>query len=220
LSAPLYAPLDGERVRLRPYRRDDVAAIRRWVNSEFEVLDGMAWWTQPQTEEETVRHVESRLLPRPGVLDLVICLREDPQETYIGGCGLLNIDRRHRRAEAGIVIGSPEHIGRGLGTEAMVLLLRFGFDFINLQRIGLQHYEYNRRAGACYRKLGFVEEGRMRRLHYWRGRYWDAIVMSILREEFYRRWGPSPPPVQAGGSSGATLPEEGPLSGSPPGASG
>ena len=87
------------------------------------------------------------------------------------------------------MIGDKAYWSRGLGTDAMLTLLRFGFDEMNLHRIDLVVDADNERAIACYRKCGFIEEGRLRRVRYGRGRYVDQLVMGILQDEFYGRWG-------------------------------
>ena len=55
---------------------------------------------------------------------------------------------------------------------------------MNLHRVDLQVFEFNERAIASYRKVGFREEGRLRQHMYRDGRYWDIIHMGILRHEF------------------------------------
>ncbi len=67
------------------------------------------------------------------------------------------------------------------GTER---ILRFAFEQMNLNKVSLGVFEFNERAIACYRKCGFVEEGRLREEYYQDGRYWDVIRMSILRREY------------------------------------
>ena len=55
---------------------------------------------------------------------------------------------------------------------------------MNLHRVWLHAFEFNERAIACYKKCGFQIEGRLRQHRYSEGRYWDTIVMGILRDEF------------------------------------
>ena len=62
--------------------------------------------------------------------------------------------------------------------------MRFAFEEMNLNRVYLTTDENNSRALACYRKCGFREEGRLRQDRFLEGRYWDTIVMGVLREEF------------------------------------
>ena len=82
------------------------------------------------------------------------------------------------------MIGEKDCWGRGYGTDAIRALLRFAFREMNLNRVWLTTGENNPRALACYRKCGFREEGHLRQDRYLEGRYWDTILMGILREEF------------------------------------
>ncbi len=72
----------------------------------------------------------------------------------------------------------------GYGTEAIELLLEYCFNTVNLNRIELEVYDYNIRAIKSYRKIGFIEEGRKRQFMWNKGKYYDAIMMSILAEEW------------------------------------
>jgi len=66
----------------------------------------------------------------------------------------------------------------------MELLLEYGFKTVNLNRIELDTYAFNVRALKSYKKVGFIEEGRKRQFMWNKGKYHDAIMMSILAEEW------------------------------------
>jgi RimJ/RimL family protein N-acetyltransferase len=63
-------------------------------------------------------------------------------------------------------------------------LLGYGFETLNLNRIWLRVYEYNRRAQRVYEKAGLKREGTWREAHFLQGRYWDVHLYSILRREW------------------------------------
>jgi len=65
-----------------------------------------------------------------------------------------------------------------------VLLLQYAFATLNMNRIELTVFEFNEQALRCYRKLGFVEEGRRRQRRFVAGRYWDQLDLAILRTEW------------------------------------
>jgi len=110
--------LVGERVKLREYRRTDVPVIQKWFNDP-EVNRYIAFWVRPYSLPETETLFESQLTqdPNRGV-GLVICLKDDPEETYIGGCGLHDLDLRERFAMLGIAILRKDLHGQGLGQDA------------------------------------------------------------------------------------------------------
>jgi RimJ/RimL family protein N-acetyltransferase len=109
---------------------------------------------------------------------------ETKDGVHIGNMDLGPVEPEDRRAMLGIMIGEREYWGRGYGTDAIRTLFRFAFEEMNLNRVWLTAFEFNERSIACYRKCGFREEGRLRQDRFARGRYWDTLVMGILREEF------------------------------------
>lgn len=92
-----------------------------------------------------------------------------------------------RDAFVGIGIGSRADWGRGYGTDAMNIGLRFVFTELNLRRVTLTVFEYNPRAIRSYEKAGFKLEGRMRGALLKDGTRWDMLYMGILREEWMEK---------------------------------
>ena len=125
-----------------------------------------------------------QMLQRQGkdAYHFVICLREDGRP--IGTLGLFDIDEVNGHAGIGITIGEKQLWGRGYGTDAMNALVDFGFGMLRFERMWLDVYDFNARARRSYEKAGFVVEGTKRHEVYKRGRYYDAVLMSILRDEW------------------------------------
>ncbi|MFC5528279.1 GNAT family N-acetyltransferase [Cohnella yongneupensis] len=174
--------LYGDTIKLREYRREDLPWIRMWVNNPEIVSYLSDIFLYPHTQQSTEEFLESMLEGKPDGRGFVIC--EPGSEQYIGNVNLDSIDWKNRVGSIGIVIGSPEYLGLGIGTEAMKLLVRFAFLELNLNRLELQVYDFNERAYRSYIKCGFVEEGRLRQRLYKNGRYADVIQMGLLRSEW------------------------------------
>jgi len=81
-------------------------------------------------------------------------------------------------------IGDANDRGHGYGSEALRLVLRYAFAEINLFRLSVVIPEYNQAALHLFAKAGFVEEVRRREAYQRDGRYWDAIHLGLLREEW------------------------------------
>ncbi len=107
-------------------------------------------------------------------------------DAIIGTVDLGSINPITGEGWVGIGIGERQYWGRGYGSEALWLLMRFAFETINLRRLTLNVFEYNPRAIRSYQKLGFVEEGRVRKWLNREGQRYDMIYMAILREEWDR----------------------------------
>lgn len=102
----------------------------------------------------------------------------------IGSISIENINHIKRRGTLGIFIGDKDYRSKGYGTEAIRLILEYGFKYLNLNNIKLDLMEFNERALKCYKKCGFKEYGRRRKSEFVNGKYYDTIEMDILAEEF------------------------------------
>jgi len=103
----------------------------------------------------------------------------------IGSCGFHEIDHLNRAGEVGIAIGDKGLWGKGYGTEAMRLLLDYGFRALNLHSVLIRVFPFNERAIRCYEKLGFRIIGRRRQAVIRDLKTHDIVLMDILAEEFY-----------------------------------
>ncbi len=171
--------LIGTRIYLRPLDRSDAAAAVRWLN------DAEVNRTLRRCKPVTLSEEEDWLasLGR-GETDLVLGIALRENDRLIGCTGLNHIDWRCRHAELGIMIGDKPEQGKGHGTAATQLLVRHAFETLNLNRVWLEVYEYNPRARHIYEKIGFRTEGVLRQATFREGRYWDTLLMGLLREEW------------------------------------
>lgn len=108
---------------------------------------------------------------------------------FIGICGFEQVNLQHRTAEVGICIGSVPHQNRGYGRDAIVTLLRFGFDTLGLHSASIKANSENERAVHLYASIGFADVGREREAVFMRGRFHDHICFDMLEDEFRQRHG-------------------------------
>jgi diamine N-acetyltransferase len=172
----------GERIRFRHIERSDLPTFVRWFNDP-EVRENLSVYL-PMSLVSEERWFENRSQSHPDEQIFGIEVQEGDDWTLIGNCSFFGFDRRVRAAEIGIVIGEKPYWNQGYGTETMRLLLKHGFETLNLNRIQLLVYETNPRAIRTYEKAGFVHEGRMRQAQYKNGAYLDVLMMSVLRSEW------------------------------------
>ena len=168
--------LQGDRLRLRPLAATDLRRCVKWF-SDLQIIHFLGR-NSPVTlaeEERWFRDYERRSDEQIFAIDV--------DEVHIGNIGLHKIDRSHRKAEVGIVIGEPTYWSRGYGTEAMRTVLRYAFGALGLNKVSLDVLEYNTRAIRTYERLGFHREGVHREDVYKDGRFVHVIRMSILARE-------------------------------------
>ncbi len=170
------SPFEGALVRLRAVEEDDLPKINQgiWHPEVSQYL--LVPWPQPLagTHESWERGRSSETDAR-----FVI---ETLAGEFAGGCGLHEISSRNRSAILGIWLARP-HWEKGYGTAAVRTLCRFAFQEMNLQRVELGVLETNPRGRRAYEKVGFKEEGRLRRFVFVDGHYVDMIIMGLLSED-------------------------------------
>ena len=177
-----FKKLVGDRIYLSPTNTDDYEKIVEWLN-DFETSDYMGHSSQLISmagQQEYLAHNSN-----PECTFSIVTLNEDK---LIGTVGLENFDYINRTATLGIFIGDKEYRSQGYGTEAIKLILEFGFKYKNLNSISLDLISFNERALKCYKKCGFKEYGRRRSCKYINGKYYDQIYMDILENEFEGVW--------------------------------
>ena len=113
----------------------------------------------------------------------------DDPPVLIGNIHLWGARPKDRCATLGIALGR-EYIGRGYGTDAMRVIVSYGFREMGLHRIQLGVAPFNPAGIRAYEKAGFVEEGRHRESVLHDGRWYDEVLMSILDHEWAARRSP------------------------------
>lgn len=183
--------LRGEMMRLRPIEGRD--AERLWEAVQDPEGTRLTGTTATFTREQ-INEWASTVSDRPGRYDWAICpaaMRDGKpvSDDMIGEIVLNDLDEDVRSANLRLQL-LPNYRGRGYGREAIQEVLRFAFDGVDgepgprLHRVSLDVLSINPRAQALYESLGFREEGRLRDI-YRDGDTWaDAVVMSILEDEY------------------------------------
>ncbi len=158
-------------------------AFSRWArNSEyFRLLDNDPATLRSAKQISAWFEKSSDSEPYKEITFPIHTLQED---RLIGFIGLGGFQWTHGDAWVGIGLGERDYWGKGYGTDAMLLLLRYAFTELNLFRVSLGVFEYNPRALRSYEKAGFTVEGRERQKVLRDNRRWDNIYMSILYPEW------------------------------------
>ena len=173
-----FKKLVGDRIYLSPRSSEDVEKFTEWLN-DFETTDYTGRSGILTTLDGERKYLEENSNPEA---TFVIVTLEDNK--MIGTVSLEDINWINRTATLGIFIGDKEFRSKGYGTEAIRLILEYGFKYMNLYNIKLDLMEFNERALKCYEKCGFKEYGRRRKCKFVNGKYYDSISMDILADEF------------------------------------
>jgi RimJ/RimL family protein N-acetyltransferase len=174
--------LYGERIVLREYRQEDYAAIRAWVNDRETVRYLSSRYWMPQSAADTADMLDHVTHAGPNGAFFVIADRESGD--YLGQIDLTSVNWKLRLADMAIVLGREAERGKGLGGEAIALLLEYAFTTLGLNRVELEVAADNLRAVRCYERAGFRPEGVKREAFMVDGEYVDLAVMGVLRADW------------------------------------
>jgi len=182
-SQPLYPNLlQGRLVRLAALDPDkDVETIAGWsYDAEYRrLLDSDP--ARPERAAPIKADLERRA-ERDNSAGFAI--RALDGDKLIGFVNLWIANWASGEAFVGIGIGERAYWGKGYGTDAMRLALRFAFHELNLERVSLEAFAYNTRAIRSYEKAGFRLEGVQREWARRDGQRWDVVSMGVLRGEW------------------------------------
>lgn len=172
----------GDRIYLSPRGASDeeIEKFTEWMN-DFQVTDYINKSEQIMTAIGEKEWLENNARKNENKNFNIIDLNSNK---LIGAIGLEKFNWTSRNAILGIFIGDENYRNNGYGTEAIKLLLEFGFKYLNLHSIRLSLLSVNERAHKCYLKCGFKDAGKSREEIFLNGKYYDKLYMDILEGEF------------------------------------
>lgn len=173
--------LEGKKVYLRPYNEKDNSLVEFGKNNP-EVRETLFLFA-PMTIEQVKTEMSQWSSSREITL-FTICRQEDNEA--VGQTAFVRIDYVSRAAVFYLAIYNPQYWSHGFGKEATALMVEYGFEILNLNRIHLHVCSENPHAIEAYKKAGFSVEGNLRQAMYHHNKYVDFLVMGILREEYYQ----------------------------------
>jgi len=174
--------IKGKKVGLRAVEKEDLPFLRDWRNipefrkhfrevRELSLTDQEVWFEHLQK----TKHINYMFT----IVDL------DSQKP-IGAAGLLYINWIIRSADFSFYIGDQEkYIGNdGIAEESARLLINYGFDNLNLHKIWMELYEFDKQKIEFFtKKFNFEQDALLRDNCFEDGKYWNSQIISILRSE-------------------------------------
>lgn len=105
-------------------------------------------------------------------------------DNVVGWCGYHTWYINHNRAEIGYGLISDEYKGQGIMSEAIIPIIQYGFDVMNLHRIEAFIGPDNQASLRLIRKMGFTEEGRLKEHYFTNDRYEDSVVFGLIDRDW------------------------------------
>ena len=177
------APLETDRLLLRPFRPDDLAALYD-LRTRPAVLRHLYW--PPATVEQTRTVIDQRLTMNTLAGDndcLVLAVEHRATCHMVGEVSLRWASVEHRQGELGVIL-HPDAQGRGFAGEAASSLLELAFNRMELHRVTAQTNAHNTASIRALRNLGLRQEGHLRQCIYFAGEWHDELIFAILAHEW------------------------------------
>ncbi len=173
----------GENVSLYSIEKDDIDFLT-YCNNSVDIRNTF-FINSPTNNLQQEKIFESLYKNNLNCLPFIVC--ENKTKNKIGITAFHRLDMVSRVTTYSIILPDKKYWGKHYGSEITKLMIKYGFDTLNLNRIQLHVVVDNIPAVKIYEKNGFVKEGILREAMYHNDKYCDFFVMSILRKEFYKK---------------------------------
>ncbi|HPF88286.1 MAG TPA: GNAT family protein [Candidatus Limiplasma sp.] len=176
--------MQGKLVTLSPLEQEDLEPLRQWRNNpEFR-----KYFREYReiNKDMQLKWYQQKVLGDPSTM--MFGIHDAASGELLGCCGLCYINWVHRNADLSLYIGwQNAYIDtEGYAEESCRLLFTYGFQELGLEKIWTEIYEFDEPKYQLYQKLGFQQDGLLRKQYLYNGKYWDSRMLSLLREEFIK----------------------------------
>ena len=166
-----------ERLRMVPLDLDHVDAILEWANDPA-VTGNSQFFREPSDRKRIARFILEHETSEECAYFAAFVREGD----YVGNVFLINMNRTHRHAQAGITLKQAAW-NHGYAKELMRALVSFAFEDLDLNKVYLQVFTTNEKGLKLWTKVGFTVEGVLRQHYFVNGAFHDMYSMSMLRED-------------------------------------
>lgn len=169
----------GKFVTLRAMTKEDMPMICGMFNDPF-IESRVIGWAFPLSIEQQIAWFESHMDDRTNFRFVI----ETPEDGAVGIVTLTNIDWKNRSATHGIKLASGEVRNKGIGTDAVMAIMRYAFDELGLHRLDSSRFDSNTASKALYTKCGWVVEGVKRSCIFKGGMWHDLTIVGMLDSDY------------------------------------
>jgi len=171
--------IKGKFVTLRAIEKEDLELMREMLNDP-KIENLVVGWAFPVSKYQQNQWYENNINNTSNLRFII----ETPDDGAVGLATLTEIDWKNRRAYHGIKLTNMKNRTKGIGTDAVMAIMRYAFDELQLNRLDGSWFETNVGSQKLYTKCGWKVEGKQRQYVYKNGQYRDLIIVGVLRDDY------------------------------------
>jgi RimJ/RimL family protein N-acetyltransferase len=179
-SLPPTSIWQGKTIRLRAIDPSDWEAYFK-LDQDTEQARALYFVPFPQSQVGAKRFAEEASKKSDG--DNFRFVIENREKEVVGDITTHYCNPRNGSFSWGITI-KQEHRRKGYASEAILLVMRYYFQELRYQKVTVTIYSFNEASARLHERLGFQQEGRIRRTVFTRGQYFDELIYGLTKEEF------------------------------------
>lgn len=177
--------LEDNHVLLRPLTVADIGYLRAFTDNEPELWEYFPVGSNPLGENGLEGYMQTAVQMRINRSHYPFIVFDKIKNDYAGSTRFYDIQLVHKIASIGNTWYGKDFQGTGLNKRTKLLLLQFAFEKMNLERIGFEADNSNKRSIAAMKSIGCSVEGILRNQKQMANRRRDTIVLSILKDEWF-----------------------------------
>ncbi len=166
---------------LKPITLKDIDSVMTWVNDP-EVVRNFQHFGKKFSRADELKFMGQLIKSK---INIAFSIFRKSDGAYIGQCAVNQIAWENKIGRLALVIVRNEW-NKGYAQQILPLLVKHAFAKLKLHKVWLMCYASNAKALHIYKKLGFKQEGVLRKEYLWRGQYHNMVRMAMLKEEFTR----------------------------------
>ncbi len=166
-------------ISLQPLTPGNLSPFYNWIKDEEAIIYSLSIFQAMKTDQQIkdwyLQAINDKRNSNHGIF---------VDGVFVGYAGISGMSSINQSGEYFIFIGDKNYWGKGIGTQVTQLIVKMGFEELDLNRIMLTVSVPNIAGVKAYESAGFVLEGRYREAALRNGEYHDKFVMSILKSEW------------------------------------
>ena len=172
--------IKGKRVILRAIEKSDLELMRNMLNDP-KIENLVIGWAFPVSRWQQEKWYENNINDMNNLRFII-----ESEEEAVGLVTLTEIDWKNRKAISGIKILDGKYRKKGIGTDALMAIMKYSFDELQLHRLEASRFLTNVASTKLYNKCGWKEEGIKREAVYKEGKWRDLVFTGILKKDYLK----------------------------------